>query len=94
MTRADRLEGPLSWSDVQEVVTFKEDAYAVEVICVVLRTKNGRELLISEDWNGFDTVMGEALRRLSEMEKDWWQKVAFPPFETNYHSIWPMCDSI
>jgi hypothetical protein len=88
------LTGPetlfeVRWEDVKEVVTWKDDLFAVDLINLGFRVTDSPEYLgVNEEELGW-RELGERLpAALPALPKDWWTVVMQPPFATNWATIW------
>lgn len=78
----------VAWDDVVEIVTFKRDVFAYDVICVGFRLIDTEDLIeVAEDFPGYDHFVKVVGSRFG-LAKDWWRNVAFPAFKPNWSTIW------
>lgn len=85
---ADGDSGSVVWTDVREIVAFKRNLLTVDLICFGFRVDESECCLeVDEECDGYEELVTEVERRF-EIESDWWSKVAFPPFETNFRTLW------
>lgn len=80
----------LEWHHVEEVVAFKRDLFAYDLICVSFRvpdpaTQEDFWYEVDEEMKGWKGLIEEMERRLEGVMKQeaWFKKVAVPAFETN-----------
>ena len=79
----------IRWTDVQEIVAYKLDLMAVDCICLGFRTQDEADYYeVVEEDRGYKELASELERVFPEIRNDWFQKVAFPAFETNWTTIW------
>ena len=77
------------WSDVKEVFAFKRDLFAVDLICIGFRVSDDGEYWeIDEEMCGYKSIVAAMEKVFAGLDPDWWEKVAFPPFETNLVTLW------
>jgi hypothetical protein len=76
-----------SWLQVQRIFGFKRDRYTVDMICIAFVLRD-TTVEINEEMDGYDSVIAALPKHFSGLEAEWWAKVAFPPFETNWTTIW------
>ncbi len=77
-----------AWEDVVEIVAFKRDNWAYDVICLGFRLVGTEEFIeIAEDFPGYENFLKVVESRFT-LAEDWWQNVAFPAFQTNWSTIW------
>lgn len=76
------------WDEVREIVAFKRDMLSVDLICLGFRTDDSDNWFeVDEECPGYGPLISEVERRF-ELTHDWWPKVAFPAFETNFTTLW------
>jgi len=77
------------WSDVKEIFAFKRDIFSYDLICVGFRVSDdGTYWEIDEQMHGYEEVLAALDKAFPEVATRWWQKVAFPAFETNFLTLW------
>ena len=71
----------LKWSAVTEVVAYKRDVFAFDLICLAFDTSDG-SLEINEEMPGWSQLVGRLPSLIPGMPKfsEWWERVAQPPF--------------
>lgn len=80
------LEGPpvrVWWQEISEIVAFKRDLFALDLICLRIKTCDGWSFEINEDIPGFKPLVAEFERQLPGFRRDWFRIVALPAFEPN-----------
>ena len=80
-----QAEEKVSWDRIGAVVAYKQDCYAYDKIYIALVDDNGRvKLLVSEDDTGYKSLIENLPAYLSGClaPEAWFQRVAFPAFET------------
>ena len=78
------------WRDIVEIVAFKRDVFAYDVICLGFRLNGTEELIeVAEDFPGYDSFIKIVEARFT-LPENWWQTVAFPAFETKRSTIWQL----
>ena len=86
----------LRWSEVKEIVAYKEDCFGFDSICIGFRAIDADEYLrVFEEADGYKELIAELERRFPDIRKDWFNEVAFPAFEPNWTTIWgqPMANN-
>ncbi len=79
----------LRWSDVKEIVAFKRDAFAHDLICIAFRVSAAGEWWeIHEEMPGYQEILAALPAAFPGIRTDWWHAVAFPAFETNATLLW------
>jgi hypothetical protein len=74
----------LRWNEVQGVVAFKRDCFALDLICMDFTTSDGAVELNEkmDGWEALTDALPNLLPGTTSKEK-WWGKVAQPPFAAN-----------
>jgi len=74
----------LSWSEVNGIVAYKRDCFAVDLICMGITTPDGA-IEVNEEMDGWEALTDAIPTLLPGMtgKKEWWDKVAQPPFAAN-----------
>jgi hypothetical protein len=85
----DRAEmACVAWTEVKEIYTFKRDLFGYDSVSLLFELRDpDRELEIWEEMSGFSDVMAEIPRRFPNVAKNWFEKVCFPPFATNWTKL-------
>ncbi len=79
----------IEWSDVREVVAFKEDRFAYDEICVGFRTDDSDSYRnVTEEFVHYRELLEELPRRFPGIRTDWFSDVAFPAFVPNWTTLW------
>ena len=77
------------WADVKEVVAWKEDCFTSDNICIGFRVEEEPQYLqVVEEAEGWQELLAELEQRYRIRPEDWWSRVAFPAFRTNWTSLW------
>jgi hypothetical protein len=77
------------WAEVREVFAFKEDRGTYDRICLGFRISDAGDYhRVDEDMPGYRGLLEEMARVFPDLDKGWWQKVAFPAFATNFTTLW------
>ncbi|MEW6252331.1 MAG: hypothetical protein AB1716_16955 [Planctomycetota bacterium] len=86
--RRGKLHELLRWADVRGIAGFKRDCFTMDLICVAFCRADLTYLEVCEDDIGYETLLEVVLSRYPDHDRDWWGKVAFPAFATNWTVIW------
>lgn len=84
----------IRWEEVKEVVAYKDDVFAYDIICVGFRVGDEPYYqCCDEEHKGWDELHRELAERFGVRLEDWWQGVAFPAFARNWTILWgkPAC---
>jgi len=77
------------WADVKEIVAFKVDLFAVDLICIAFRVSDDGEYFeIDEEMPGYKALLEALPATFPGIRTDWFSEVAFPAFATNATSLW------
>ncbi len=77
------------WADVKEIVAFKEDIFAYDLICLAFRVSDEGECFeIDEEMPGYKSVLMALPAAFEGIRTDWFQEVAVPAFERNPTTLW------
>jgi len=70
---------------VTKIISFKRDFFAVDQIAFKFLWKDGASLVVIEDMSGWKELLQTLPKRLPGFpaEREWFQKVAPPPFAAN-----------
>jgi hypothetical protein len=81
------------WSGIAEIAAFKVDAVIVDHLCIGLRENGGTKFHVTdEETPGWRELVDELAARFGIAEETWFARVAFPPFEENFTSLWRSSD--
>jgi hypothetical protein len=74
----------LRWSEVNGVVAYKRDCFALDLICMGFTTGDGA-VELNEGMDGWEALIDAVPSLLpgSTSKQEWWGKVAQPPFAPN-----------
>jgi hypothetical protein len=79
----------LNWDEVEEVRSYKEDLFSVDLICVAFKKMGKDEYYeINEEMIGYRDLIETLPNRLPGFNVEWFSAVAFPAFKFNLHIIW------
>jgi hypothetical protein len=83
VTRRNEILSAMTWNSIQQVIAFKRDAYAVDLICFAISDGNW-STEVNEELDGWKDLLA-GLERLPGFpsSEDWFMKVALPPFAKN-----------
>lgn len=93
--RTGAAEWSVRWADVKQIVAWKDDAFAFDIICIGFQVQGEpdaaeepRYYRCDEEQPGWKELL-EALERMFGVRvADWWQSVAFPAFAGNATVLW------
>jgi hypothetical protein len=78
----------LRWVDVKEIVAWKDDVWSYDIICMGFRLGEAPHYLwCDEECAGWKELEAK-VAQLPGTQTDWWSKVAFPAFVSNWTTIW------
>ena len=77
-----------TWSDVEQIVTYKRDFLAYDMVCIALNLRHSRCIEVWEEDPQFASMTTELERRFSSIPEGWLDQVCQPAFETNYRVLW------
>ena len=82
--------GPrVRWSEIVEVVAYKDDLWSYDEISLGFRTGGeGPCVSASETDAGYEALLDELPRRFPGVRTDWFSEVAFPAFVINLTTLW------
>ncbi len=80
--RIDNTIKTILWDDIKLIRSYKIDQFAVDCIIIEIHLKES-SITIDDQTIGYMKFMSEAELKLPNFRKDWFNIVAFPPFETN-----------
>ena len=81
----------LDWDGVTRVFAYKRDCFAVDQICIVIGTADDHDWIeVREDDEGYESLIIQMPIRLvgCPTGQEWWERVALPPFETQWTQIY------
>jgi len=83
LRRDTSLKAWLRWEDIGAVRSFKVDCYGYDLIWFAVDSRaEGAGFCVNEEHPQFEELAGAFAARLRGFDLRWFQKVAFPPFET------------
>ncbi len=89
ITGQDGTAKQAAWASIKEVFVFKVDLLTHDTIRLGFRVSDdGTCWEIDEDDPAFSELLAEVEQRFDVPIKNWWSKVAFPPFATNRTTLW------
>ena len=77
----------LRWRQVQAIHAFKRDLLSVDLICLAFALPDG-VVEVDEEMEGYHSLVTELPNRFPGIDAGWWEKVAHPPFATNWTTLW------
>ena len=81
----------LTWEQITAVYAYKRDCVTVDQISLILGDDNQQTWMeVTEDDAGFKVLVVELARRIPGWPGvyDWWEKVTYPPFETQWTQLY------
>jgi hypothetical protein len=76
-------------SDLREIVGWKDDLWSVDSVCCGFRLgADAHYLWCAEEDEGWKEMQRVLEERFGITHADWWDRVTFPAFETNWTSLW------
>ena len=76
------------WSEIVEIVAFKHDLWAYDMICLGLRMDGTDEILeVAEECPGYQQWL-QVVEGRFQLVDDWWRRTAYPAFVMNLSTIW------
>jgi hypothetical protein len=82
------IRNTFKWNEVVSVFAFKRDIYSYDLIRFAFETAEGC-VEVGEDMEGWRTLIDTLPDYLPGIlaERDWFEKVALPPFATNWTTL-------
>ena len=81
----------LDWDGVTRVFAYKRDCFAVDQICIVIGTAEDCDWIeVREDDEGYESLINQMPIRMTGCPSphEWWERVALPPFATQWTQIY------
>ncbi len=72
----------IDWADVDRIEAYKLDLVVIDCICLLFKVGE-KEIQVSEDWIGFDTLFEPLNKEFPGINGSWYMDVMQPPFEEN-----------
>jgi hypothetical protein len=66
---------------------FKRDLFTVDLICLAFSLPDG-VVQVDEEMVGYQSLLAELPSHYPGYYAGWWEKVAHPPFATNWTLLW------
>lgn len=89
VTDGDQVILEVVWSEVREVVAFKEDRFTVDDVCVGFRTDEANTYhRVTEEFAHYSDLLAELPRRFPGIRTDWFREVTVPAFAPNWTTLW------
>lgn len=76
------------WSTVLAIATYKRDLFCHDDICLAFKLSDDCWFEVSEEDQGFQSLVEEVERRFPDVPRRWFHEVMFPAFATNYRVLW------
>jgi len=80
-----------AWQQITAVYAYKRDCFGIDQIRIVLGNETLQNWIeITEDDEGYEGVIAALPHQLPGClaVEEWWQCVAFPPFETQWTALY------
>lgn len=75
----------IAWTEIERIATYKVDCFAYDNIQLVFETQDeGGAFQISEEVEGFDSLMGVMNSAFPDIDPEWYLKVTLPAFVENF----------
>lgn len=85
----DEVAFRVMWTDVREVVAYKEDLFGYDDICVGFRLDDTDQYFrVTEEFGHYEELLQELPRRFPGIRTDWFNDVAYPAFVPNWTTLW------
>ena len=86
----DNGEVVIAWKDTIRIEVFKQDLFAVDLICLTIDSTHDKQLELNEDMDGWESLVEKLPDYLPGCETlaEWFPAVAFPPYKTNRKIIY------
>jgi hypothetical protein len=81
----------LEWDRVTRVFAYKRDCLTVDQMCLVIGSDDLEKWIeVTEDDEGYERLIEQLPKRVAGFPTpgEWWQKVALPPFETQWTQLY------
>jgi hypothetical protein len=84
-----RETNSVAWKDLRQVIAYKIDVFGYDIIAIrFVTSESGSCVEAREEDGGYKQVVKLMETHLPGILEDWWSKVAFPAFATNWTVIW------
>jgi hypothetical protein len=79
-----------TWNEVTRAAVFKRDQFTVDCICMIFELNGIETVEVNEDMEGWSSLLQAIPLHLpgALAQEDWWDRVAFPAFETCFTEIY------
>jgi hypothetical protein len=80
----------LKWDCVTGVFGYKRDCLTVDQMCLAIGSDADQWIEVTEDDEGYEHLIKQLPTHLAGFptSEGWWQKVALPPFETQWTRLY------
>jgi hypothetical protein len=79
----------VKWSDVREIVTWKDDLFTVDLINLGFRVGEADEYVaVNEEEEGWRVLTDRLPELFPAMARDWYTVVMHPPFARCWTTVW------
>ena len=75
------------WCDVVRVVTYKDDVFTVDLICLEFELRAGKKVMVHEDMSGFNSLVKFLPQKLTIKNQKWLHQVRQPAIARNFQVI-------
>ena len=87
----EQIINHIAWAEVAKVLAYKRDCYAYDLICIAIADVDDViRIELDEHSDGYQPLMDALPNNLPGClaPKEWWDRVAQPPFETNWTELY------
>src|SRR5206468_1990762 len=79
----------LAWGEIDTVLAYKRDCYAVDLMCLAFTTSEGA-IEVHEEVQGWSQLVEQLPSRFAGIPppSDWWERVAKPPFAVSATTLY------
>lgn len=85
-TKFDKIPKFYKWTEVEEIIVYKVDLIAEDLICIELFFKD-KKLLFNEDSQGWDEFLDRMHHYFPQINQNWQFDVVKPAFARNEMTI-------
>jgi len=86
--KAGNFVAKISWFELNEIIAFKKDLFAYDLICLGFRTNGDSFWEVDEECIGYTELLKELEKQFPGFRTDWFAQVANPAFALNRTTLW------